>query len=217
MDAAAEIGASEESEEGALIALVRGGDREAFARLLRRYNQRVYRIARAVLADDAEAEDAAQEAWVLAWRKLDQFEGRASFAAWLGRIVVREAIGRSRRRKLVLLDGTEEDAMDESTPDPERGAHLGEARRLLERAIDRLPEHFRTVFVLRAVEELSVAETAASLDLTEETVKTRLHRARRLLREDLTEEIASAGPEVFAFAGDRCDRITAAVLRRVGP
>jgi RNA polymerase sigma-70 factor (ECF subfamily) len=115
----------------------------------------------------------------------------------------------------VLLDGAEEDAMDEASPDPERSARQGEARVLLERAIDRLPEHFRAVFVLRAVEELSVAETAAVLDLAEETVKTRLFRARRLLREGIGAELEGAGPDVFAFAGDRCERITAAVLRRL--
>jgi RNA polymerase sigma-70 factor (ECF subfamily) len=198
------------------IARARDGDRDALVAVLRRHNQRIFRIARAILRDDAEAEDAAQEAWVLAWRNLHQFEGRSSFGSWVGRIVAREAMARARRRRLVLLDGTEEETMDASVPDPERSAGRGEARALLEQAIDRLPEPFRAVFVLREIEELSVAETAELLDVPAETVKTRLHRARRRLRDDLEQTLESAGKDVFAFAGERCDRITAAVLERLG-
>lgn len=215
MSVAVDSGARD-PDEHALLALVRAGDRDAFVRLLRTYNQRVYRIARSILADDAEAEDAAQEAWVLAWRNLGQFEGRSGFAAWVSRITAREAMARARRRRLVLLDGAEEDAMDEASPDPEHRARQAEARVLLERAIDRLPEHFRAVFVLREIEELSVAETATCLDVAEETVKTRLFRARRLLRGLIGAELEAAAPDVFAFAGERCDRITAAVLGRIG-
>ena len=204
-----------EPDESTLLELVRSGDRNAFATLMRRYNQRVFRIARAILVDDAEAEDAGQEAWVLAYRHLHQFEGRSSFSSWIGRIVSREALARARRRRPVPVADVSEEVMDKQ-PDPERRTSNGEARAILERAIDSLPDSFRTVFVLRAVEEMSVAETAACLEIPEDTVKTRLHRARRLLRDDLVQQLDIAATDAFAFAGARCDRMVEKVLRRLG-
>ena len=204
-----------EPDETALLELVRSGDEDAFVVLMRRYNLRVFRIARSILADDAEAEDAAQDGWVLAHRYLHQFEGRSSFSSWLGRIVSREALARARRRRPVPVADVSEEVMEDRRLDPEQRAYDGETRAILERAIDRLPDGFRTVFVLRAVEEMSVAETAACLEIAEDTVKTRLHRARRLLRDDLAAEIDVAAADVFAFAGARCDRMVEQVLRRV--
>ncbi len=204
-----------EPDETTLVELVRQGDHDAFVALMRRHNQRVFRIARAILPDDAEAEDAAQEGWVLAYRHLHQFEGRSSFSAWLGRIVSREALARARKRHLVLAGDVSEGAVDRRD-DPERLASDKQARAMLERAIDTLPDGFRAVFVLRAVEEMSVAETSACLEITEETVKTRLHRARRLLRDALREQFDGAAADAFAFAGARCDRLVQRVLARVG-
>ena len=204
-----------EPDDGTVLELVRGGDRNAFGTLMRRYNQRVFRIARAILVDDADAEDAGQEAWVLAYRHLHQFEGRSSFSSWIGRIVSREALARARRRRPVPVADVSEEVMDKQ-PDPERRASDGEARAILERAIDSLPDSFRTVFVLRAVEEMSVAETAACLEIPEDTVKTRLHRARRLLRDDLVQQLDIATTDAFAFAGARCDRMVEKVLRHLG-
>ena len=204
-----------EPDESTLLELVRSGDRNAFGTLMRRYNQRVFRIARAILVDEAEAEDAVQEAWVSAYRHLHQFEGRSSFSSWIGRIVSREALARARRRRPVPVAEVSEEVMDRRD-DPERQAGGVEARAILERAIDSLPDSFRTVFVLRAVEEMSVAETAACLDIPEDTVKTRLHRARRLLRDDLVQQLDIATTDAFAFAGARCDRMVEQVLRRVG-
>jgi RNA polymerase sigma-70 factor, ECF subfamily len=200
--------------EDTLVHLARAGETPAFVDLMRRYNQRVFRIARAILPDDAEAEDAAQEAWVSAWRHLHQYEGRAQFSSWIARIVAREALGRARRRRAVSV-GDEVEAMMDRSSDPERGAYDRETRVILEQAIDGLPDTFRAVFVLRAIEELSVAETAACLELNEDTVKTRLHRARQLLRTAIAGQFAGATGEVFAFAGERCDRIVAGVLGRL--
>ena len=204
-----------EPDETTLLELVRSGDQGAFVTLMRRYNLRAFRIARAILLDDAEAEDAVQEGWVLAYRHLHQFEGRASFSSWLGRIVSREALARARRRRPTPSPDVPEEVMD-TRDDPERRASDGEAREILERAIDSLPDSFRAVFVLRAVEEMSVAETAACLEIPEDTVKTRLHRARRLLRDDLVQQLEVATTDVFAFAGARCDRMVEQVLRRLG-
>lgn len=209
-----------------LVARVRGGDVAAFELIMRRYNQRLFRTARAILRDAAEAEDVVQEAYVRAFEKLDTFNGPEGFAAWLSRIAANEALGRLRRRgRVIALDDHRGDpnepgdrgvdAMPSTDLGPERLAASRELRAEIERAIDALPAEFRAVFVLRAVEGLSVAETAASLDIVEATVKTRLHRARRLLRQDLAARFDAAVPEAFAFAGARCDRIVAGVMKRL--
>jgi RNA polymerase sigma-70 factor (ECF subfamily) len=204
------------------------GDREAFELLMRRYNQTLYRTARSILKDDAEAEDAVQETYILAYRAIGAFRGDAKLSTWLIRIVVNEAIARSRKRnrraEIIQLSGEpeldinggEEENMNEATPEqPEHAAVRAQTRRLLEGKIDALPEVFRTVFVLRALEELTVEETAASLGIPAATVRTRYFRAKGLLREALAREIDFAYGDAFAFDGARCDRIVATVLERV--
>ncbi len=169
-----------------------------------------------------------QDAYVRAYEHLDQFAGRAKFSTWLTRIVLNEALGRKRKRR-PTVDLKELDMADErgeariipfpgarAGTNPEHDAGRTELRRLLERAVDELPEPFRIVFVLREIEQLSVEETATQLDLRPETVKTRLHRARRLMRAALADRLGPVLPETYAFAGARCERITATVLQKLG-
>lgn len=200
---------------------MRGGDRAAFAALMRRNNRRLYRLARGILKDDGEAEEAVQEGYLRAFTHLDGFKGEASLATWLGRIVANEALGRLRRRRNAGVGAAEAaggpaNGLGGHGPSPEHMAARREIRRLIERAIDTLPGPFRSVFVLRAVEQLSTRETAASLGLREETVKTRLHRANRLLRAALGEQFAAIWDDAFPFAGSRCDGLLARVLARLG-
>jgi RNA polymerase sigma-70 factor (ECF subfamily) len=189
---------------------------------MRRYNQRLYRVARAILREDAEAEDVTQQAFVNAYRHLEQFAGRAKFSTWLTRIAVHEALARARRRgrleeRETIDDGNGDtmDALKSPGPDPERQAFAGELRRLLESAIEALPEHYRAVFVMRDVEGMSAAESADCLDITEETAKTRLHRARRLLRNALYERAGIESAAAFTFEAPRCDRVVEAVFREI--
>jgi len=199
------------------------GEHQAFAELMRRHNQRLFRTARAILRDDAEAEDALQEAYVQAYRALPGFRGEAQLSTWLVRIVANEALGRLRKRRrgaqVIVLGADAESAEEPMDPDnaaqPERAAERAQSRRLIEARIDALPEAFRAVFVLRAVEELSVEETAAALGIPAATVRTRYFRARALLREALAREMDLALEDAFAFAGARCDRIVARVLARL--
>lgn len=210
---------------------IASGDVVALQCLMRWHNQTLYRTARSILKDDAEAEDAVQEAYVLAYRAMDQFRGDAKLSTWLIRIAVNVSIRRARKlnRSAEVIDlvgdpdalwGTDEDlleaGMDEHAPEqPEHAALRAETRRLIEDKINRLPDIFRTVFVMRAVEEMSVAETAICLDIPEATVRTRYFRAKSLLREALAREIDFCLGETFSFAGERCDRIVAGVLRRL--
>lgn len=210
-----------------LVGLARQGNGSAFRAIMQRHNRRLYRVARSVLQDDSEAEDVVQEAYVRAFGALSDFRGDSSLSTWLTRIALNEALGRRRRRRPVVdlaaleTQGARDQARvvpfpgTEAESDPERAAARQEIRRLLERAIDDLPGPFRVVFVMRAIEEMSVAETASYLGLREETVKTRLHRARRLLRRALDERLASALEGTFPFAGARCARITQRVLVRL--
>jgi len=212
--------------EPELVAFARAGDREAFRAIMTRCNQRLFRIARAVVRDEAEAEDVLQEAYTRAFSAMAGFRGEAGVATWLTRIVLNEAHGRLRRRKptveLDALEAAQESAQVLSFPgmaksdDPEADAARAQIRRVLERAVDDLPEPFRLVFILREVEELSVDETARHLGLKAETVKTRLHRARRRLREALDAQLADVMVGAYPFLGARCERITEAVLRRMG-
>jgi RNA polymerase sigma-70 factor (ECF subfamily) len=204
-----------------------GGDRGAFELIMRHHNRRLFRLARSLVRSDEEAEDVLQEAYLRAYRRLRGLASGEALAAWLARIVANEALGRLRAgARVVSIEDfrtraatTEEDAPDgdpaSDAPDPERLAASSELRRLLEAAVDALPEEFRTVFVLREVEGLSTAETAASLAIRPETVKTRLHRARRLLQERLSEQLLPLSPSLFEFRGRRCDRIVASVLARL--
>jgi RNA polymerase sigma-70 factor, ECF subfamily len=193
--------------------VVQVGDVAAFEALVRRYNARLFRVARAIVQDDDEAEDVVQEAYVRAWTKLEQFEGRSSFATWLTRIAVHEALARKARRAREAARGGASvvDDVRDAGPGPQELATRREAARLLERAIDDLPEPYRVVYVLREVQGLSGAETADALELTEGAVKVRLHRARAALRRAL-----EARPsEAFSFDGARCDRLTARTMLRL--
>ncbi len=203
------------------------GDLSMLQRLMRRHNQTLYRTARSILNDDAEAEDAVQEAYLLAYRAMAQFHGNASLSTWLVRIVVNAAIARLRKRhrqaEVIDLygDAEQDDRLSEanrgehSPEQPEHALMRVETRRLVEDKINRLPDAFRTVFVLRALEEMSVDETAACLGIPPETVRTRYFRARGLLREALAREIDFSLADAFSFAGDRCDRIVAGVLAKL--
>ena len=213
-----------EDDDAALARRVVGGDRSAFEQLMRRYNRRLYRLARATLRDDAEAEDALQEAYLAAFRKMNQFRGDAALGTWLSRLVLNECLGRLRRSArrsnvvpMVTPPADQDlDAMAISdTEAPDKAAVRREMRALLERKLDELPEAFRTVFVLRCVEELSVEETAACLGLPEATVRSRHVRARGMLRESLALEIDLAERDLFEFGGLRCDGIVDKVLRRL--
>jgi RNA polymerase sigma-70 factor (ECF subfamily) len=205
-----------------LIAAARSRDETAIRALIKANNQRLFRVARAVLRNDAEAEDVVQATYVKAFTKLDSFRGDSAFSTWLTRIALNEALGRKRRQRPTV----DIDAMDQTADvivfpgaSPEAEAGRRELSRLLAAAIDKLPEPFRLVFVLREIEGLDVAETAAFLGIKPETVKTRLFRARRLIREALSERIAPALADVFPFDGQRCtnlaDRVVAALRTSV--
>jgi RNA polymerase sigma-70 factor (ECF subfamily) len=201
------------------------GDGPAFAAIMRRHNRMLFRTARSILKSDVEAEDALQEAYLRAWRAIDGFRSEAKLSTWLARIVINESLARLRRGRgaqVIPLDNTatehDQDPMEdrmEDDPDqqPERAAMRGELRRLMEACIDRLPDAFRSVFILRAVEECSVEDVAAALNLPEATVRTRFFRARGLLREGLSRDIDLAIGDAFSFDGERCDRIVARVLK----
>lgn len=199
---------------------VRAGDAARFEVLMRRHNQRLFRTARSILRDDAEAEDAVQQAYLLAYAKLDQFRGESRFSTWLTRIAVHEALRRTRKQGRltdleVLEGGGHDDAVLPPTRSPEDSAADRELRAVLEQAIDSLPESYRVVFVMREVEELSTRETADCLSMSEEAVRVRLHRARKALRDSLYERADTLSAEAFHFAGERCDRIVHAVVARI--
>lgn len=210
--------------DGELAARAAQGDAAAFEVLMRRHNRTLFRTARAILRDDAEAEDALQEAYLQAYRALSEFRGEARLGTWLVRIVANEALMRlrkqSRRAQIVPMQSADatpglQEIPHDPMEKPDMSAERAQMRRLLESQIDALPDAYRTVFMLRAVEELSVEETAAVLQIPEATVRTRFFRARSLLREALAQKIDLAYADAFAFAGARCDRIVAAVLARL--
>jgi RNA polymerase sigma-70 factor (ECF subfamily) len=215
-------------DDGALVERARQRDGAAVRLIMQRHNRRLFRTARSVLHDDAEAEDVVQETYVRAFTHLDSFRGEAQLSTWLTRIALNEALGRFRRRRITVglkdIDTINDQAearviylpSARQDSDPEAATAQAEVRRLLERAVDQLPEHFRMVFMLRDIEEMSVEETASHLGLRPETVKTRLHRARRLLRQSLDRALSSAVSDVFPCAGARCSRITHTVLERLG-
>jgi RNA polymerase sigma-70 factor (ECF subfamily) len=219
---AADAGGPPEGEptDEELVGRVRAGERHLFELIMRRHNRRIFRAARAIVRDDDEAEDVMQDAYVRAYEHLGEFEGRARLSTWLTKIAVYEALARARRgRRQEPLDtlADEPPAMPtQPTPGPEERAIDAETRRLLEGAIDELPEDFRVVFVLRAVEEMSGAEAAECLGIPEETVKTRLFRARGRLQESLLRRLKPAARAAFPFHLSRCDRVVEAVLRRIG-
>jgi RNA polymerase sigma-70 factor, ECF subfamily len=197
-----------------IVRRVSAGDDEMFEILMRRYNQRLYRAARAILQNDSEAEDVVQQAYLNAYRHLDQFEGRAQFSTWLTRIAVYEALARRRRvgGKPTGSEGELVETAASTAPDPERQAYGKELSVLLESALAALPDGYRSVFMLREVDGLSTAETAQCLRVSEATVKTRLHRAKGLLQRKLH---AVMPAEAFSFDGARCDRLVAGVMSRL--
>ena len=207
--------------DAALVHRILAGESALFERIMRRNNQRLFRAARAILNDDVEAEDVMQETYTRAFAHLEQFRGEAQLATWLTKIAVHEALARVRKRRRLapLPPGDDVEALpmpDRPRPsDPEHEAQNAELRKLLERAIDELPETYRTVFVLREVEGLSTATTAECLGVSEEVVKTRLSRARVRLRDGLYERAGAVASAAFTFGGDRCDRLVAAMLPRL--
>jgi RNA polymerase sigma-70 factor, ECF subfamily len=214
--------------DGDLVMLARRGGAAAFREIMRRNNRHLFRAARGVLRDDAEAEDVVQEAYLRAFQGLAGFRGDASLSTWLTRIALNEALGRLRRRRTMVELETVEVAQAgggarilmfptaQAGGDPEGAAARREIRRLLEEAIDELPEAFRLVLVARDVDGMSVEETAEVLGVRPETVRTRLHRARRLLRAALDQRFGDTLREAFPFDGARCARMTEAVLARLG-
>ncbi|MDD5248660.1 MAG: RNA polymerase sigma factor [Rhodocyclaceae bacterium] len=209
------------SPQAALVAGIVSGEPHAFERMMRQHNRRLFRVARSILGDDAEAEDALQDGYIHAYRAMADFRGESQLATWLTRIIVNQALERKRRRRIpVETEGDIEliSAGDNSVrPEtPESLAIRGELRRLIESSIDGLPATYRTVFILRAVEGLSVEETAASLGISQANTKTRFLRARAQLRDALGQHLGPLLENVFAFDGRRCDRIVSRVCARLG-
>lgn len=209
-----------EQSDDEVVRLVLQGNTALFELLMRRYNQRLYRAARAIVRDEQEAEDVMQQAYVNAFAHLRQFNGRAQFSTWLTRIAINEALARVRRNRRYEpfddeLPNVEPLMSQRPSEDPERQAFAGELRALIEKAIDSLPDGNREVFMLRDVEGLSTSDVAESLDISEDVVKTRLSRGRAALRRVLLERTGSTTPEAFRFFRPRCDRIVARVLERL--
>lgn len=203
-----------------VVSRVLAGETALFEIIMRRYNQRLYRVAHSILRNDAEAEDVMQDAYVRAYQHLGQFEGRAKFSTWLTRIAVHEALARAHRRSRVQeLDaepsGGYMDPLISNTPDPEQQVSDHELVALLQTAVLALPTSYRSVLMLRDIEEMSTSETAQALDLTEENVKVRLHRARALLRREMFARAGAQRGNAFPFMGARCDRMVEAVMERI--
>ncbi|MFY9839397.1 MAG: RNA polymerase sigma factor [Xanthobacteraceae bacterium] len=200
-------------------------DAGAFRTIMQRHNRRLYRIARGILRNNTEAEDAVQDAYVSAFTHLASYRGESTLATWLSRIVMNEALGRLRRRRptvdLAALESQRCEAEIIQFPlltpsdDPERTMAQRQILQLVEQATDNLPEVFRLVFVTRVIEGMSVEETSELLGIKPETVKTRLHRARQLIRDQLEEQIGPVLMDAFPFAGRRCERMTEAVMKRL--
>ena len=199
-----------------IVARVQGGDHALFELIMRRHNERIYRTIRSILRNESDVEDAMQQAYVDAYEHLGDFAGRARFSTWLTRIAVHEALARRRRYSPESMEGEVMASLPGSERTPEQRTQDSETQQLLLAAIDELPEHFRTVFVMRSVQGLSVEETAEALELEEATVKTRLHRARGLLQKAIIEKTEPGLARAMPFQAPRCDRVVAAVLRRIG-
>jgi len=214
------------SDDLSIVARVSAGDCAAFELLMRRYNRRLYRLARASLRDDAEAKDALQDAYLCAFRSLGQFRGEAALGTWLSRLVLNECRGRLRRsirRQNIIpmvstelhMDAVAEVAETGESQTPDQLLARAQMRAVLERKVSELPDIFRVVFVLRSIEELSIEEIAATLDIPSETVRSRHFRAKGMLRESLAKEIDLAQGDIFEFGGAHCDQMVAAVLARL--
>jgi RNA polymerase sigma-70 factor, ECF subfamily len=219
----AEVATSQEPlSDEEVVARVLAGETGTFEIIMRRYNQRLYRVARAILRNDGEAEDVMQDAYVRAYEHLDQFAGRAKFSTWLTRIAVHEALARQHRRNrykdLESMSEQEGDPMDRFASlalNPEQQASNSEIRRLLEEAVEKLPEAYRAIFILRDVEDMSTSDAAHALEITEENVKVRLYRARALLRKSLYARAGMERKEAFDFHAVRCDRVVKNVFERI--
>ena len=203
-----------------IIDRVLGGESALYELLVRRHNQKLYRAVRAVLRDDAEAEDAMQEAYIRAYQNLRRFERRSSFGTWVTRIAVNDAIARLKSKERWTMEPLEEQsqeggAVGVTASNPESESAGSEARELLEEAILRLPLDYRTVVMMRDVEEMTTAETASALEMSEEAVKVRLHRARAMLRRELFERVGATSAQAFQFHAVRCDRVAAAVMKGI--
>ncbi len=206
-----------------IVSRILAGDVQLFELLMRRHNQRIYRAIRSILREDSECEDVMQEAYVRAYEHLGQFEGRAQFSTWLTRIAVNEALKRlAASGKLEPLEGEQHEGEDETmpafqskSPTPEAAASGSELRSLLEEAILALPLTYRSVIVLRDVEEMTTAETAEALSLTDATVKVRLHRGHERLRSELFARAGAKSVHAFEFGAARCDRVVHGVFRRL--
>ncbi len=215
---------SDEICDTELAKLAANGDGASFEVIMRRHNQLLFRTARGIVRSDEEAEDVAQEAWMQCWRALSRFRAESKLSTWLVRITVNEALGRLRRKSAQIIPleaamvSSDNDTRSALTQDAEGGPEFSvqrlQVRALLEARIDLLPEDFRCVFMLRAVEEMSVDEVAQVLDIPAATVRTRYFRARALLRESLAQEFDVAVGDVFSFAGERCNRIVSNVMAR---
>ena len=213
------------TSDAELVRRARGRDEAAIRLILQTNNRRLYRIARGILRNDSEAEDVVQETYVRAFTYLQDFRGDSSLATWLARIAVNEALGRLRRQRpsvdlSTLAQGVLEAQIIQfpllaMSEDPEKSMAQREIQRVVEHAIDELPEAFRIVFITRVIEGMNVEETAETLGLKPETVKTRLHRARTMLRNSIEKKIGPVVMEAFPFAGKRCERLTEAVLKRL--
>lgn len=212
------------SDDCALAQAIALGDQAAFANLMRRHNRRLYRLARTVLRQAQEAEDALQEAYLQAYRSMKDFRGEASLGTWLCRLLLNECLGRVRRQQrrqsiLPITANRSEEALDTVSNDeldrPDREAARAQMRDLLEAKVDELPESFRVIFVLRSVEDMSVEEIARCLELPEATVRTRHFRARSLLRDSLARQIDLAEGDLYDFGGAHCQAIVARVLQRL--
>lgn len=211
-------------DELSLTRRIAGGDRAAFEVLMRRYNRRLYRLARALLRDDAEAKDALQEAYLCAYRSIGQFRGEAALSTWLSRLVLNECGARRRRsmrrENIVPIVSADPNThllkrIPDSGEPPDHCTARAQMRRVLEQKVSELPETLRLVFVLRSIEELSVEEVAATLSISADTVRSRHFRAKGMLRESLAKEIDLAEGDIFEFGGARCDSVVTHVLGRL--
>jgi RNA polymerase sigma-70 factor, ECF subfamily len=205
-----------------VVVRVLAGQTALFEIVMRRHNQRLYRVARAILRNDGEAEDVMQDAYVRAYEHIAQFAGRAKFSTWLTRIAVHEALARQQRgnryqelEPMSKRNGDPMNSLVSSEPNPEQQASNSEIRMLLEEAVEKLPDAYRTIFMLRDVEEMSTTDAAEVLEISEENVKVRLHRARALLRKDLYHRVGTERKEVFNFHALRCDRVVKNVFERI--
>jgi len=218
--AAIEKAKSEVWSDEDVVARVLAGETELYEIIMRRYNQRLFRVARAILHSNDEAEDVMQDAYVRAYEHLNQFLGRARFSTWLTRIAIHEAFARVQKKNRsqeldAMISPEKETALTAPSVSPEQQASRAEAARLLEEALLTLPDHYRVVVMMRDIEEMSTLETAEALELSEDNVKIRLHRARSLLREELLAKAHESRSKVFPFMGERCDRVVRAVLTAI--